>query len=420
MTAATSRRYLVTPSGYDDIGAVLDSLGQGFEHGRVSFDELQHPQALDGCEVLFVNCSPEATGVSEPVAAAIRKFVERGGSLYASDWAGALIDRAFPGVLRFDTTGAAERVPCRVVDPGLAAIIGDSIDITFEIDAWWGVVDSKRGSRVYVERSTGPSQRRATPIVIGFAAGNGQVIYTSFHNKSQLSEKERGLLRFLVLRPIVAGAAEATASIIRAERLEPGKMIPDAIQRKASSRPYAHKASRGEGIVWVLTWNDSARMRLIVKDPGGRVVRQVEGSRTPLRCEVEAIHPGDWYCVVECLDASKDNVPYALTLARRTSGTAAARAEGGGRSGKITLRVGDAVRAILEPNPGTAVAIDRNLDPRFESVAGWLLFEPGRGFAIQPYYRVRLNGKEIPVGTVKTQIKAGDHLRVGTVDIYLE
>ncbi|HEX7446368.1 MAG TPA: hypothetical protein VF306_02420 [Pirellulales bacterium] len=58
------------------------------------------------------------------------------------------------------------------------------------------------------------------PIVVGFRHGDGHVLCTSFHNKAQVYEQERRLLRFLVLQPILARAATEANQAVSARQFQ--------------------------------------------------------------------------------------------------------------------------------------------------------------------------------------------------------
>lgn len=304
-------KHIVSPSGYDDIGAVLDDLGEGFAYSEISWAELQTGAIPDDCEVLFINCAREASSGTVN-ANAIRKFVERGGSLYASDWAGGVISSVFPKVVTFDQDGQACEANCSVVDEGLREVIGDKIKIHFDLDGWWRIRSVSSDVRVYVKWNS-------LPIVVGFQHGRGHVIYTSFHNKAQVSEAEQKLLRFLVLRPILAQAASLAAEASRARQFAPGKEIIETISRGQRCGPYVYKAQGGEGLLYLLQWEGVGTLKLTILDPTHNIVFQKQETRPPLQYEVASVTSGDWSCYVEAINTQYANLPFVLTVATRAS-----------------------------------------------------------------------------------------------------
>lgn len=313
--ARKPKRFKVTPKGFDDIGAVLTSMGEGFEFEEVSWTDLRNSESLEKCEVLFINCGPLTCDEEELSAAAphIDRFIRSGGSVYASDWAGMFIQMAFPGVLEFDSRGQKGNFKCNIVDAGLQEILGLRIKIHFDMGSWWRVIRHNELTRVYVEDSA------HRPVVVGFEHGKGHVIFTSFHNEAQVSKKEKELLEYLVLRPILANAAANAAQFAHAQQCEPGKEILSSIDRGQESPPYVYQAQGGEGVLFVLGWQDSGQLKMAVRNPAGQTVFEQTSGTSPLTFEATAAI-GVWSCVITAASVPYDNFPYVLTLATRKRG----------------------------------------------------------------------------------------------------
>lgn len=309
-----SRSFIVAPSGYDNMSAVLHGMGRGFEHTIITWNDLHNFNSLVGCEVLFINCASEAQSQANQIAPVVNKFVEQGGSLYASDYAGAILQNAFPGVLQFDQQGQTCQVDANVKDPGLQEIIGKKIPIHFDLGGWWRILNTDPSVRVYVD---GGSPLNKIPIVVGFSHGRGHVIYTSFHNHAQVSEAEQRLLRFLVLRPILAQAAATVTKTVQSQLCLPGKEIIAAIDRNQPSTLYVYQAKGGESLLYVLHWTGTGKLRLTINNPAGQAVHRLEGEKPPLQYELPAVSVGNWSCQVEALNVPYNNFPYVLTLATR-------------------------------------------------------------------------------------------------------
>ena len=182
------RKVYVTSPGYDDIGAVLHSMGVTFEPFR-GYD----------CDLLFVNCGTE----DHVDAARLRSFVHEGGCLYASDLTSSLIEAAFPGSFRFGGSGRAGNVAANVVDDDLRQVVGDSTTIHFDLDSW-AVLDGCEGETL-VEAAKG-TRHAGKPLMVELEYGQGAVFYTCFHNRAQVSEQEKALLQLLVLKQIGASS----------------------------------------------------------------------------------------------------------------------------------------------------------------------------------------------------------------------
>ncbi len=304
---AALKAFRVTRPGSDDIGSVLGGMGPGFQYDTIRLEDLAHSDPLNGCEVLFINCG-SAGGLARMIAPAIRKFVEYGGTLYCSDWAGGVLQEAFPGVIAFDQFGSPCQLDCDVIDPGLQEVIGKRVKVTFDLPAWWQIRNVSPSVRVHIA-----FQRH--PIVVGFSHGRGHVIYTSFHNHAQTSKEELKLLRYLVLRPVMARAAAGAAATAQAQQWVPSKEIIGTIDRGGSSQPYVYEASAGEQVMFILSWIRRGELKMTVQDPSGRIAFESSSATSPLEFGAANAQPGPWSCTIEAVDVPYDNFPYVLTVA---------------------------------------------------------------------------------------------------------
>ena len=326
------RRFLVSPSGFDDIGAVLDAMGEGFAHDEIDWDDLKNPESLAGCEVLFINCSGEAgdEDYAQEIAPTIKTFVESGGTLYCSCWAIAVLEAMFPKKFRHGG-GFSGSVNAQVIEPGLKEFLGkERISIT--LCGWWPTRTERRfdgqifltggldGNDLEEDEESGSVEGGGDyPLLFSFRAGRGHVIYTAFHNEEQTSEDEKKLLRYLVLRPVLARAAGAVAEIAKAASCVPGKEILSTVDRGKRSAAFVYQASGSEGLMYVLAWTGSGQMRMLITNPAGKVCGDVRGV-SPLRYETNA-SPGQWSCTIEASSVAHDNFPYVFTLATRRGAT---------------------------------------------------------------------------------------------------
>jgi len=184
-----TRKIYVTSSGYDDIGEVLRSMKVPFEPFSGEYD----------ADLLFVNCGTK-DGVDP---ASLRRFVDAGGCLYASDLTSGLIDRAFPGMFRFSGSGQAGTVAARVVDAELREVVGEQTKIHFDLGGW-SVLDGCEGETLV--EAADSTDYAGRPIMVEVGCGEGVVFYTSFHNRAQVSAQERALLQLLVLKQFSASS----------------------------------------------------------------------------------------------------------------------------------------------------------------------------------------------------------------------
>ncbi len=108
----------MTKPKFDDMGKLLDALGDGYRYTEIEDDELITPSALDQYDVLFLTCNgwPAQWGSTTSDSSArpglsaghmrpeiikrikrnLSGFVERGGTLYVSDLRYEFLFYAFP------------------------------------------------------------------------------------------------------------------------------------------------------------------------------------------------------------------------------------------------------------------------------------------------------------------------------------
>jgi hypothetical protein len=210
---------------------------------------------------LFINCGARGLGervyngvdeddhvVSDPeVIENIRTFVSTGGRLYLSDWAYDLLEAAWPSRVTFwgeDSeldAAQAGRPPLpgdedflspnlkkatiidadvldgldRVDDSG--TVLDDTIRIAYDQDVWTVPVEVAEDAtddlgpvRVLVrgaanvndpDAAGGMTRLEDVPLMFEFTVGRrqGKVVFTSFHNHSQVTDDVLGILRQVVL-----------------------------------------------------------------------------------------------------------------------------------------------------------------------------------------------------------------------------
>jgi SAM-dependent methyltransferase len=225
------RAYLVVQGQYDRIEEVLARMGlQNVDlhdgiPATLNWAEslFQTQDIINGYDVVFVNCGVEelemARGLSANAVRNIRRYVEQGGSLYVSDWAYELVEQAFPEKIDFfgpddEHDGAQVAIGgeylTRVIDPDLAAEVGNTMSIDFQFQL--GTVVSQVADDVTIYLETDMQYRKEvggqtisdvlpdTPVTVGFRHGLGKVIYTSFHQEQgeSLDGPEDAVLRYLV------------------------------------------------------------------------------------------------------------------------------------------------------------------------------------------------------------------------------
>jgi hypothetical protein len=183
----------------DDVGTILEQIGvdaasittYGGTGTGWGAELLEDWETLSQYDIVFVNCGANGiddyfflglftTVVDSPTAIEnLRRFVDEGGSVYASDEAYDLIERAWPDFVDFHGDDAAidaaqigsqesDPVPVDIVDANLAAAMGASVfDIHFNYTLWAIIADvrGRAGRRAAHRRLLARPGSRALHVV---------------------------------------------------------------------------------------------------------------------------------------------------------------------------------------------------------------------------------------------------------------
>ena len=121
--------------------------------------------------------------------------MKNGGVIYASDLTSVLIDTTFPNIFCFNHfSGNVETHEAAVLDDELKSLIGENVDVFFDLSGWSILINIQEG-KVLLK-----SLRTYHPLMVKVPYGKGMIYYTCFHNHSQLDEKEKKLLKLLILK----------------------------------------------------------------------------------------------------------------------------------------------------------------------------------------------------------------------------
>jgi hypothetical protein len=308
---------------WDDMSRMLRELGDGYQ-----FDEVQpgglvrSPKSLDNYDVLFLTCAP----LGQDLKDVLRAFVERGGTLYASDWRYDAVAAAFPEFVDRKAFGSGVRghVMAEVVDPGLRDFVGPNVPLNFDLPMW--KTAGFGGPRVTVLlRGNYRKQRHpkdqlgdeaSAPLLVKFQSGKGTVIFTSFHNEKQNSLVERKLLQYLVFTLVVADIdAQVNASIEEAG-FAPQKSNLLSTPREDPTVTRQYQNSKQGPLRFTLGFRDAgAKLRLKIQSPDGRTYTW-EGTST-VTLEVPRAMAGEWTYVVTALNLPYENFPFTVTVSEK-------------------------------------------------------------------------------------------------------
>lgn len=330
---STGRKLAVTPVGYDDMGSVLKKLG-------ITPDEITYEQAaslaeLEKYDAFYINCAGEAEGASDEVVSAIKEYVKNGGVVYASDFAGGIISKAFPGKINFykgyDTgtgndissahVGATGDVTAKVVDSGLASVLGKtSVTINYDLPAWVVVDSAGAGTRVLMtgdvpitsyDLSSAESAKtlKDRPMVLSFSEGKGEVLYTTFHNEAQLTKDVEAIVSWFGVRTKASKLLTATRNLVVEGDNIALQEIVDSIN-KGDTKTYYFNATGKEDFKITLNFGGST-LALSITDPDGKKVASQDVSKPPFTTSVPA-KEGKFKIELEGKDVPEQNYSFVI------------------------------------------------------------------------------------------------------------
>ncbi|MBM4071995.1 MAG: hypothetical protein FJ271_24180 [Planctomycetes bacterium] len=320
-------RIAVTPTHndklgkWDDMGKLLDQLGEGYRYTMFPIAELLDPdrraariREIDEIDVLFLTCAPG--GIEEAITETIKGFVARGGTLYASDWRYRCVAQAFPDFRApgLEADGRPQQVNAKVLDPGLRDILGPSVPLKFDLSKWKPA--AFRGPRVstLIEGEYQPEigLRRVAPLLVKFPFGKGTVIFTSFHNEKQNSKVEEKLLRYLVFSAVTA----RVDNLVNAQMMKGGFSPQKSNLLSASSGSQevvqSYQSKNGKRVRFTLGFeNRGARLKLSVTAPDGKTT--VEEADQTFYIEQPNTR-GTWQYTVTAIRVPYQDFPFTLTI----------------------------------------------------------------------------------------------------------
>lgn len=192
-------RIAVSPSGYDNMGAVLSSMNLKFD--AVSWKKIAACGAGAPYDLLFLNC-----GSGIPALPGLRAFIEGGGHVFCSDWASACVAGLGLSTVSFLRDGSSGVQTAQVVDPDFQSILQcASLPIHFDMDGW----DRSVGVPGWAHVLLGAPD----PLAWSCRWGRGSITYTSFHHHAQPTELEGLLLSLLALMPVSMHAGVSVADL---------------------------------------------------------------------------------------------------------------------------------------------------------------------------------------------------------------
>ena len=191
---------------YDDVGALIGQLGIGFDGIVSAHDLYDDPIKMAEYEVIFANCGSDVTtdhgdAYQPDQIANLRDWIHRGGTFYASDLEHVLFDGAAPEAVTFAEDplyGPVSTLSATVLDREVATLLGKDIaEITFNLNNW--AIIEAAGEALPIIESKIPGASGTKPLAVLHQAGEGRMIYTSFHNEAQITSDMQTILYEVIM-----------------------------------------------------------------------------------------------------------------------------------------------------------------------------------------------------------------------------
>lgn len=327
---STASKLAVTPAGYDDMGQILERLG--YSATEISTNDLGDASTLSQYDSIYVNCSSGASYIDEEEAAVIKSYVQNGGTLYASDWAANIVEKAFPEKVKFynekdgdasdSQVGESGEQTAKVVDAGLESVLGKKeVKVNYDMGSW-AVIDSVgSGTKVYIEgpvkvadssSTDGYKSLQKKPYVVSFSSGKGQVLYTSFHNEAQNTEDMDKILNWFGIKTKAGKLAQKTNDLLEKDGNKVLQEVVDGINQN-ESKNYEFKATGEADFSVTLNFGGSA-IEVTVTGPDGKKVTSKNVGTPPYTYEVNGAKEGTYKVSVKGTDIPEKNYPFVLAF----------------------------------------------------------------------------------------------------------
>ncbi len=189
---------------YDNIQHIIrEKLGYAVD--SLTIDDLGNAAKLAEYKAIFLNCGFDVSLIyyeNTEILDVMKSYIQNGGNVYASDWAGEFVEYMFPESLTVETTGPSQMVVAKIIDQDLKNFIGsESISINYDLSGWAEVITLGQSVTTLISGdylNNNGAQVSNKPLAVSFIYGSGKVLYTSFHNETNVtSDVVQVLIGFL-------------------------------------------------------------------------------------------------------------------------------------------------------------------------------------------------------------------------------
>ncbi len=198
---STSVDIAVIEGTWDDIPSLLNGLDIDYDVISPVSPFLEDLDDMKEYDIIFVECS--ASGRTDEIHDTnIRRFVQEGNSLYASDLSYSWVEEPLPDSYTSASGGSSGTYTVDVASTEMLNLLGqNTIDITYGIGGWRGIESVGPTSTVHFEGDVGMGPDDS-PVMMSYTdpIGGGQAIFTSFHNSDQASGDMQDILEFMIFQ----------------------------------------------------------------------------------------------------------------------------------------------------------------------------------------------------------------------------
>jgi hypothetical protein len=302
---------------HDDVASLLKTMGPGYRYVSIRNEDTWSYMTLRNFDVVFLTCA-DVHFQDFQAAMPLRKYVEMGGTLYASDLRGDLLLAAFAEYRRRLPLlpGVAQSIEASVTDTGLQAYLGKkTIPLTFDAPNWRpaGFDAGKASVCLKGAYRNNLGETWSAPLLVKFRVGKGTVIFTSFHHSNNDNGIVQKLLEYLVFSSVSARSEARVKELMlrsqfAAEDLRPAFVSMD---RKAEG------ICRHEGGTLQIALgfeNLGAKLKLTLRSPAGKTVEHEDQGLYLI--EVPQAEAGVWQYTVTPTELPHPNFPILVAVGK--------------------------------------------------------------------------------------------------------
>lgn len=308
-------RLAVTPFHYDDMANLLTQMSPGYRFSNIKNEDTYSYDKIKDHDVLFLTCS-EIYPQDFQSLGALRKFVEMGGTLYASDLRGDLLVNAFSEFRARAAIlpGVPQDIDASVTDKGLQTYLDRKmIPLKFEAPGWRPAAFDSARVTVYLKGvyRNNLGQQFTVPLMVKFRVKRGTVIFTSFHNSRNDSEIVKKVLEFLVFSSVNARSEARLKELMQQSQFTPQDL--HTVLVCADTPVQAIHQHKGGGLQIALGFeNLGAKLKLTLHSPSGRKIEHEDQGIYLI--EVPQAEPGAWRYVVTPIEVPYPNFPVVAAV----------------------------------------------------------------------------------------------------------